>query len=115
MSRSVLDASIALTWCFPDEHSADAQHALDLLPDRHPPSAGRVWSRITRFLMTANIGFRELIWVVIGSRVFLLSLNGDALDFIERQFIGRAVVQLRCAWRFMRGNLLRFFDRAAVR
>ena len=36
---SMLDASIALTWCFPDEDAANAQHALNLL---HEASARRV-------------------------------------------------------------------------
>ena len=31
MKQFVLDASITLTWCFPDEDAADAQHALTLL------------------------------------------------------------------------------------
>ena len=31
MKQFVLDASIALTWCFPDEDAANAQHVLTLL------------------------------------------------------------------------------------
>jgi len=31
LSRFVLDASIVLTWCFPDERAAAAQRALSLL------------------------------------------------------------------------------------
>ena len=31
MKQFVLDASTVLTWCFPDEDAADAQHALTLL------------------------------------------------------------------------------------
>lgn len=29
MSRFVLDASVVLTWCFPDENTASAQHVAD--------------------------------------------------------------------------------------
>ena len=31
MSRFVLDASVVLTWCFPDENAATAQHVAGLL------------------------------------------------------------------------------------
>ena len=40
MKQFVLDASTALNWCFPDEESADAQHALSLL--QHDPECQAV-------------------------------------------------------------------------
>ncbi len=43
MTRFVLDASTALTWCFPDEHAADAQHALDLLKQDAEAVAPSFW------------------------------------------------------------------------
>jgi hypothetical protein len=40
--------------------------------------------------------------------------NRDPLDFIERNLIARAIVQLRCARAFMRRDRLRVFNREWV-
>jgi predicted nucleic acid-binding protein len=43
LSRFVLDASIVLTWCFPDEDADEAQHALSLLKRREEAIATAFW------------------------------------------------------------------------
>src|SRR5260370_24449289 len=41
-------------------------------------------------------------------------LDGDSMNFIERDFVIAAVVELGCPWRFMVGDLLCHFQLAAV-
>ena len=43
MSRFVLDASVVLTWCFPDENSAAAQHVADLFKRGDTAVAPSFW------------------------------------------------------------------------
>ncbi len=43
MSRFVLDASIVLTWCFPDEHADKAQYPLSLLQQEGEAVATSFW------------------------------------------------------------------------
>lgn len=43
MSSFVIDASIVLTWCFPDEHSAKAQYPLSLLKQEREAVATCFW------------------------------------------------------------------------
>ena len=70
MSRFVLDASIVLTWCFPDEDADEAEHALLLLKQQEEAIATAFWpievlnallmaerrKRITQPLMEAFLG-----------------------------------------------------------
>ena len=42
MNGLVLDASVTLTWCYPDEHSAYAYRVLDLL-EKVPASVPSLW------------------------------------------------------------------------
>jgi predicted nucleic acid-binding protein len=41
--RFVLDASVTLAWCFPDEHTAYAEAALDLLANGAEAMAPAIW------------------------------------------------------------------------
>lgn len=41
-------------------------------------------------------------------------LDYDTFDLVERQLVARSVVQLRSAWRLVRGNLLGLLNRPAV-
>src|SRR5260221_2583322 len=41
-------------------------------------------------------------------------LDGDSLNFIERDFVSAAVVEFGCPWRFMVGDLLCHFQLAGV-
>ena len=43
MSRFVIDASIVLNWCFPDEHNAAAQHVADRFRDGDTALAPSFW------------------------------------------------------------------------
>jgi predicted nucleic acid-binding protein len=43
VNRFVLDASITLTWCFPDEHATNAQYALRLLQEGAEAVAPAIW------------------------------------------------------------------------
>jgi hypothetical protein len=43
-----------------------------------------------------------------------MDLNSDPLNFIEGNFIGRAVIELRCPRALMRGDRLRVLERSAV-
>ncbi len=43
MSRFVLDASVVLTWCFPDENAATAQHVAGLLKRGDTAIAPSFW------------------------------------------------------------------------
>jgi predicted nucleic acid-binding protein len=41
--RFVLDASVTLAWCFPDEHTTYAEAALDLLANGAEATAPAIW------------------------------------------------------------------------
>ncbi len=43
MSRFVLDASVVLTWCFPDENAAMAQHVAGLFKQGDTAAAPAFW------------------------------------------------------------------------
>jgi len=43
MSRFVLDASVVLTWCFPDEHAAAAQHVAGMFKRGDTAAAPSFW------------------------------------------------------------------------
>ena len=43
MSRFVLDASVVLTWCFPDENAALAQHVAAMFKQGHTAVAPSFW------------------------------------------------------------------------
>ena len=43
MSRFVLDASVVLTWCFPDENAASAQHVAAMFKQGHTAVAPSFW------------------------------------------------------------------------
>jgi predicted nucleic acid-binding protein len=43
VSRFVIDASIVLTWCFPDENAALAQHVADTFKQGHTALAPSFW------------------------------------------------------------------------
>lgn len=43
MSRFVIDASVVLTWCFPDENAAIAQHAADMFKKGGTAIAPSFW------------------------------------------------------------------------
>ena len=43
MSRFVLDASVVLTWCFPDENAAMAQHVADMFKQGDAAIAPSFW------------------------------------------------------------------------
>ena len=43
MNQFVIDASIVLSWCFPDEDDADAQHAVTLLQKGSEAVATSFW------------------------------------------------------------------------
>lgn len=43
MSRFVLDASVVLTWCFPDENAAIAQHVADMFKQGDIAIAPSFW------------------------------------------------------------------------
>ena len=43
MSRFVLDASVVLTWCFPDENAAMAQHVAGMFKQGHTAVAPSFW------------------------------------------------------------------------
>lgn len=43
MSRFILDASVVLTWCFPDEHSALAQRVAQMFKDGDSAIAPSFW------------------------------------------------------------------------
>ena len=43
MSRFVLDASVVLTWCFPDENAATAQHVAGMFKQGDTALAPPFW------------------------------------------------------------------------
>ena len=69
MNGLVLDASVTLTWCYPDEHSAYAYRVLDLL-EKVPASVPSLWP-----LEVANA-------VAIGERRQRLA-PADVMRFLE--------------------------------
>jgi len=73
VKRFVLDASIVLTWCFPDEHSAVAQHVLDLLQQGSEADVPFLWP--TEVMNGLLIGERRKRITQAISQTFLRDLE----------------------------------------
>lgn len=55
MSRFVLDASVVLAWCFPDENNALASHVADLFKQGHTAVVPSFWAHeILNALLTGE-------------------------------------------------------------
>ena|SRR5438309_12117833 len=55
INRLVLDASVALAWCFPDERSAGAEKLLDLMADGSKAIVPAIWPfEVSNALLTAE-------------------------------------------------------------
>ena len=83
MSRFVLDASIVLTWCFPDEHAQKAREVSELIAAGDTPIVPAFWrheilnallvgerrNRITRRLIQAFIADLNRLPVAVDQQV----------------------------------------------
>ena len=87
MSRFVLDASIVLTWCFPDENAALAQHVADRFKQGDTALAPSFWPHEVLNALLAGEKRRRISTVLV--REFLNEL--EALPVTLEQFSAEAV------------------------
>ncbi len=98
MSRFVVDASVVLTWCFPDEHSALAQRVAQMFQRGDSAIAPSFWphevlnallvgekrKRISRDLIRTFLGDLATLPIVLEG--LQANLVFDRIQFLSREY-----------------------------
>ena len=89
MSRFVIDASVVLAWCFPDEHAAEAQHVAGMFKRGDTAVAPSFWPHEVLNALLVGEKRKRISRVQVGS--FLDDLA--TLPIVLDQFPARVVFE----------------------